>query len=125
MVMAVNRFGLSRFQLKALMTQRKGDGVRAIEELEGIESIAQHLKTNLKDGLKTSSLDLESRKSFYGTNLLTYNPAKSFLELCLDVTQDPTLIVLIGAALLSIVLGVTVEKRKVTTGTTLVVTVQN
>lgn len=110
----MNRFGLSRLQLKVLMTRRKGDGVKAIEEHEGIESIAQHLETNLKSGLSTSPQDLESRRSFYGANVLVQNPPKSFFELCLDAIQDPTLIILIGAALISIVLGVTVEVRKVT-----------
>jgi len=39
-------------------------------------------------------------------------PPKSFLALALDAIQDKTLIILIVAALVSIVLGVTVEEQK-------------
>ena len=112
-MMAVNRFGLSRLDLKVLMSQRKDDAVKALEKYEGVESIAQHLETNLKAGLNASPQDLESRRAFYGVNQLPQNPPKSFLALCLDAIQDPTLIILTAAAILSIVLGVTVEQRKV------------
>ena len=112
-MMAVNRFGISRTDLKVLMSQRKDDAVKALEKYEGVESIAEQLETNTKTGLNASPQDLESRRNFYGVNQLPQNPPKSFLALCLDATQDPTLIILTGAAILSIVLGVTVEQRKV------------
>lgn len=109
----MNRFGLTRLDLKILMSKRKEEAVAALDKHEGVESIAQQLETNLKAGLSTSLQDLESRRSFYGVNQLPQNPPKSFLALCLDAIQDPTLIILICAAILSIVLGVTVEERKV------------
>ena len=112
-MMAVNRFGISRNDLKVLMSQRKDDAVKALEKYEGVEAIAEQLETNLKTGLSASAQDLESRRNFYGVNQLPQNPPKSFLALCLDAIQDPTLIILICAAILSIVLGVTVEQRKV------------
>ena len=112
-MMAVNRFGISRNDLKILMSQRKDDAVKALEKYEGVEAIAEQLETNFKTGLSASAQDLESRRNVYGVNQLPQNPPKSFLALCLDAIQDPTLIILICAAILSIVLGVTVEQRKV------------
>ena len=108
----VGRFGLSCSELKILMSKRKEDAVQALEK-NSLDWIAQQLETNLKGGLSTSQQDLESRRAFYGVNQLPQNPPKSFLALCLDAIQDPTLIILICAAVLSIVLGVTVEERKV------------
>ena len=109
----VSRFGLSRLDLKILMSKRKEEAIEALEKHEGVEAIAQQLETNLKGGLSGSLQDLESRRAFYGTNQLPQNPPKSFLALCFDAVQDPTLIILTCAAILSIVLGVTVEERKV------------
>ena len=115
MAIPVNRFGLSRLELKILMSKRKEEAVLAVEKLEGVESIAAQLETNLKEGLRGAPEDLESRRSFYGANVLPHNPPKSFLSLCLDAIQDPTLIILIVAAIISIALGVGVEERKVST----------
>lgn len=111
-MMAVNRFGISRTDLKVLMSQRKDDAAKALEKYEGVESIAEQLETNLKTGLNGAPQDLESRRSFYGINQLPQNPPRSFLALCLDAIQDPTLLILIGAAVLSIVLSL-VEGRNV------------
>ena len=108
----VDRFGLTRLELKVLMSKRKEEAVKALETTS-LECIAQHLETNLKGGLSGSQQDLESRRAFYGTNQLPQNPPKSFLALCFDAVQDPTQIILTCAAILSIVLGVTVEERKV------------
>ena len=113
MAMPVSRFGLSRLELKVLMSKRKEEAVAALEKFEGVEAIAQQLETNLKGGLSGAPQDLESRRSFYGANVLPRNPPKSFLSLCLDAIQDPTLIILIAAAIVSIALGVGVEERKV------------
>ena len=112
-MMAVNRFGISRTDLKVLMSQRKEDAVKELEKYEGVESIAEQLETNFKTGLSGTPQDLESRRNVYGINQLPQNPPKSFIALCLDAIQDPTLIILICAAILSIALGVGVELRKV------------
>ena len=113
MAVTVNRFSLSRQDLKVLMSKRKEEAVTAVEKYEGVESIASQLETSLKGGLSGAPQDLEARRAFYGANVLPHNPPKSFLSLCVDAIQDPTLIILIGAAIISIALGVGVEERKV------------
>lgn len=96
-----------------LMAQRRADAVNLINEHGGLKCIAQHLKTDLKSGISNRPGELESRTSAFGANYIPPSPPKAFLALCLDALQDKTLLILIGAAIISIVLGVTVEEQKV------------
>ena len=113
MATAVNRFELSKYQLMELMSQRRGDAVASIREYGGVEGIAEKLETNLKSGIKTMPEELQDRRNVFGANIIPPAEPKSFLALCLDALQDKTLIILIAAAIISIVLGLTVEKQKV------------
>lgn len=106
-------YGVSKYQLMELMAQRKMDGVNMVNEFGGVNTIAEHLKTDLKTGITCRLGELESRGSAFGNNVIPLRPPKAFWELCLDALQDKTLLILIGAAIISIVLGVTVEKQKV------------
>lgn len=110
---AVNRFGLSKYQLMELMSQRRLDAVARINEYGGVKGIAEHLETNFKTGIRSSAGEIEARTTAYGMNSIPPQPPKSFLSLCLDAIQDKTLLILTGAAILSLVLGLTVEIRKV------------
>ena len=110
---AETEYGLSRYQLMELMAQRRGDGVALIEEYGGLKCMTEHLKTDMKNGIRCSPGELEARRAVFGANCIPPQPPKGFLALCLDALQDKTLLILIGAAILSIILGVTVEVRKV------------
>lgn len=107
-----SQFGLSRYQLQELMSQKGKDGLKRLTEYDGVLGIADLLRSNVKGGLDGVPQDLELRKLEYGANYIAPVPPKSFLALALDAIQDKTLIILIVAALVSIVLGVTVEERK-------------
>lgn len=96
-----------------LMAQRRGDAVALIREHGGMKAIADHLKTDLKGGISCKPGELEARTTAFGCNFIPPSPPKNFLSLCLDAVQDKTLLILIGAAILSIILGVTVEEQKV------------
>ncbi len=106
-------YGLSKYQLVELMAQRRLDGVNLISEHGGLKAIAEHLKTDLKSGIRGGPADLEARTTAFGVNFIPPSPAKAFWSLCLDAIQDKTLLILIAAAIISIILGVTVEKQKV------------
>ena len=116
MALQESEFGISRYQLIELMAQRRMDGVNLIREHGGAKAIADHLKTDVKTGLSCKFGDLESRSAAFGVNVIPPSPSKAFWALCLDAIQDKTLLILIVAALVSIVLGVTVEEEKVRTG---------
>ena len=70
------------------------------------------LQVNLKTGLKQDPAELERRRRAFSANVIPDTPPKSFLALCLDAIQDKTLIILMVAAVASIILGVTVEPNK-------------
>ena len=105
-------FGISVYQLQDLMSQRSRDGCKRLSEYDGVLGIADMLHSNIKAGLDGSLQDLEARRREYGPNYIAPVPPKSFLALALDAIQDKTLVILIVAALLSIILGVTVEQQK-------------
>lgn len=106
-------YGLSRYQLMELMAQRRTDGVALIEEYGGLKCMAEHLKTDMKNGIRCNPGELESRRAMFGANFIPPQPPKGFLALCFDAIQDKTLLILTVAAIISIILGVTVEVRKV------------
>ena len=110
---AESEYELTRYQLMELMAQRRRDGVALLEEYGGLKCMAEHLKTDLKSGIKVVPGGLESRRAVFGTNFIPPPPSKSFLALCLDAVQDKTLLLLTGAAIISIIIGLTVEEEKV------------
>src|SRR5512137_613134 len=68
-----------------------------------IEQTAQELGTDLKKGL--TSAEASARLAKYGPNELKEKPRPGFLSLLLDQFKDFLIIILIAAAVLSIVLG--------------------
>ncbi len=109
----VSTFGLTRNQLKDLMSQRGADALSAVAEYGGVTGVMESVETNTKTGLANNPQELERRKSMFGVNYIKPIAPKSFLALCFDAIQDKTLIILIIAAVVSIVLGVAVEEDKV------------
>ena len=109
----VSTFGVTRHQLTELMGQRGPDALAAVAEYGGVSGVMEAVDTNTKTGLSNNSLELETRKTMFGVNYIKPIAPKSFLALCFDAIQDKTLIILIVAALVSIVLGVAVEEDKV------------
>ena len=111
----LRQFGVSTEQLVELMSLRtKEERSQALAEYEGVEGLMGHLEVNLKTGLPTEPNELARRRAAFGTNVIPSPPPKSFIALCIDAIQDKTLIILMFAAVLSIILGVTVEHDKST-----------
>jgi hypothetical protein len=52
------------------------------------------------------------RRHYYGANAIPEMSSKSFLQLCWDAIQDETLIILLIAAVISIIFGLTLSKEK-------------
>ncbi|KAL4452347.1 hypothetical protein ABPG75_008009 [Micractinium tetrahymenae] len=84
-------------------------------ELGGLEGAAAALKVSLHDGVSAAAskgCDLESRRAAFGANKFKEIPPKSFFKLWLAALKDPTLIMLMAAALVSTVLGVAVPAER-------------
>ena len=71
-------------------------GIKRVTEHGGVEEIARHVKTNLKDGLAPDEAGLEERRREFGINYVKPRPPKSFLALIFEAAQDKVLLVLLG-----------------------------
>ncbi|KAL5475276.1 hypothetical protein EMCRGX_G027356 [Ephydatia muelleri] len=105
-------FGYTKDELSQLMTLRKKDALDRLQEMGGTEAIVRGLQTNPTTGLSDSEAELEGRRTVYGRNHIESDPPKWFIALALDALSDKVLLILIGAAILEIVLGLTVSEHK-------------
>lgn len=96
----------SDFLNKTIDSYRDHDNSKKpeVNELEGI------LKTSLKSGL-TENDQLETRRTHFGINEYASPPLPSYFGLFIDSFEDRTLQILLGSAILSMILGVTVGEE--------------
>ena len=105
---AANPYGCSVKELRELMEYR---GKEAMEKLHNdygakpTEEICKRLKTGSEAGLPSSTTELERRQKVYGKNYIPPKPPKSFFMLMFEAVQDMTLLILIGAAVVSLALS--------------------
>lgn len=82
--------------------QKKGK--EELAQLGGVSGLAEALKSDLNSGLDTQSSDQLStrkRRRCYGANKFTEVEQKAFLTLLTENLKDPTLLLLMAAALVS------------------------
>lgn len=72
----------------------------------GVEGIAKSLGTDLKSGIEGTPRDLEQRIQRYGSNKTKDRKVKTLFELGMECFEDTILQILIGAAIVSLVVGV-------------------
>jgi len=85
------------------------EGVAAIvEKYGGVGLLASALGTDMSGGLRQSKV-LRMRELF-GSNKLKEAEMKSFLSFFLEAFEDPTLLILVGAAVLSLGFGFAMNK---------------
>eukprot|EP01133_Synstelium_polycarpum_P008414 gene8414-9896_t len=89
----------------------QNENLEKLQEIGGVDALAGLLKTSLDRGLTTSEAKSPNRIDRYGENKNKELPSKSFFFFVWEAVQDKTLIILIVAAITSIVLGLTVEDR--------------
>ncbi len=75
----------------------------------GSKALVEKLRTHAKHGISGDEQDVANRKSFFGKNYVEEKAPASFFELCWGALQDFTLIMLMCSALLSIILGMSLE----------------
>ncbi|KAL3146758.1 hypothetical protein ABBQ38_014742 [Trebouxia sp. C0009 RCD-2024] len=105
-------FGVSLSQLQRL-TEKKSK--EELAELGGVTGVAAALKSDLNSGLDTQSSDklsIRKRQKHYGANKFREVAQKAFLALLTENLQDPTLLLLMAAALVSTVLGVVIKEQR-------------
>eukprot|EP00049_Salpingoeca_infusionum_P000148 m.37606 g.37606 ORF g.37606 m.37606 type:complete len:1393 (+) comp10114_c1_seq1:14-4192(+) len=108
-------FGIRLPQLVELIAERGTNGVaRLYQRFGGIEGLAAKLNCSVEQGIAGDEEDLENRKNVFGRNETPDVKPKTLLELMWEAMQDLTLIILLFAAILSIILNLTVEKNYTT-----------
>jgi hypothetical protein len=103
-------FPVSAKELSELVSAFSEDP-QVLEKVGGIKGLIPKLRTDAKIGLPMESADLIGRRVFFGKNYVEDKTPPTFLELCLGALSDFTLIMLMCSAVLSIVLGMTLEVR--------------
>ncbi|XWS25520.1 hypothetical protein CRYUN_Cryun27aG0075200 [Craigia yunnanensis] len=87
----------------------EGHDVKKLQIHGGVENIAAKLSTSIVDGIPTSEHLINERKHIYGINKFTETPARGFWVFVWEALQDTTLMILAICALVSLVVGITVE----------------
>ncbi|KAF8035514.1 hypothetical protein BT93_C1516 [Corymbia citriodora subsp. variegata] len=102
-------FGISGDQLVSMTGDQDHS---ALEEYGGVEGLSNSLKTNLEKGVCGDNADLQARRDAFGSNTYPRKQGKSFWTFLWEAWQDLTLIILIIAAVASLVLGIKTEGIK-------------
>ena len=98
-------YRISLKEIRELMEHRGREGIQRIQDYGGIEGIMDKLYTSADRGLPGNKLDSDHRRETFGSNVIPPKPPKTFLQLVCEAVQDITLIILIVAALVSLLLS--------------------
>ncbi|XP_042043020.1 putative calcium-transporting ATPase 13, plasma membrane-type [Salvia splendens] len=84
----------------------KDKNLRQLSLLKGPHGVAAALKTNPLHGITGDDHDLAARKTAFGTNTYPFPPSKSFLHFVIEAFKDPTILILLACAALSLGFGI-------------------
>ena len=82
----------------------KEKNLESLNKLGGVIQVATILETDVKDG--TREADAAFRRDVFGANRFKKPPSKSFLSFVLEACKDPTIIILLVCAIMSLVFGI-------------------
>ncbi|CAL5023669.1 unnamed protein product [Urochloa decumbens] len=102
-------FGIGEEQL-TVMT--RDHNYSALQEYGGVKGLANLLKTNSEKGIHGDEADLSCRANAFGANRYPRKKGRSFWVFLWEACQDMTLVILIIAAVISLVLGISTEGIK-------------
>ncbi|KAJ9141294.1 hypothetical protein P3X46_031842 [Hevea brasiliensis] len=102
-------FGIDQAQLSTMTMDRRLD---FLERIGGVKRLSDLLKTNTEKGIHGDDTDLLKRKNAFGSNTYPQKKGRSFWRFLWEAWQDLTLIILMVAAVASLVLGIKTEGIK-------------
>ena len=102
------------------ISSQKLDYINAIKDVQllekegGIHTVAKKLRTHLEGGIDTDSQPqtILERQQAYGHNEVRHAKAKGFLRIVGEQLADPTVRLLMAAAVLSLVLGLAIAEER-------------
>ena len=108
-------YGISSNQLEDLVSfyteeNNKNKLYENIDLLGGTKGILEKLKTSLEEGIQTSYL----RKEEFGINKIFEEPPSSFLKFLKESLSELMIIILLSAAVIQIIIGITITDNKKT-----------
>ncbi|KDD73154.1 E1-E2 ATPase, partial [Helicosporidium sp. ATCC 50920] len=102
-------FGMAPGTLFAL---NENKSVEELRRVGGVEGLAQALCSSPQDGVRDDPGELEQRRSTYGSNCFRQVPGKNFFLLWFENLKDPTIVMLMAAALISTIIGAAVPSER-------------
>eukprot|EP00298_Acanthocystis_sp_HF-20_P016872 c21613_g1_i2.p1 GENE.c21613_g1_i2~~c21613_g1_i2.p1 ORF type:complete len:1012 (-),score=428.22 c21613_g1_i2:233-3268(-) len=100
------KWSIKKDQLIELIENKS---INKLKELGGVDGLAKGLKTSLLEGLFDDNESIFDRESYYGSNVIPEPKPTSLFALMWEALQDPTLIILMGAAFISLPVGIFFE----------------
>nr|GFD42902.1 calcium-transporting ATPase 12, plasma membrane-type-like [Tanacetum cinerariifolium] len=88
----------------------KNKDIETLHRHDGVTGFAKSLHTNLEHGIISN--DIESRKIAFGSNTYKKPPPKGFLYFVVEAFKDPTILILLACATLSLGFGIKEEGAK-------------
>ncbi|KAJ1405873.1 P-type ATPase [Sesbania bispinosa] len=95
--------------LEQLVSMSKNQNPSVLQQYGGVKGLSDLLKSNMDKGISGDDVDVSKRKNAFGTNTYPRKKGKSFWRFLWESWQDLTLIILIIAAVVSLVLGIKTE----------------
>ncbi|KAL5554547.1 hypothetical protein UlMin_041948 [Ulmus minor] len=95
--------------LEQLASMTRDHNVSALQQFGGVKGLSAMLKTNVEKGINGDETDLYKRRNAFGSNTYPRKKGRSFWRFLWEAWQDLTLIILIVAAVVSLVLGIKTE----------------
>ncbi|XP_074379779.1 putative calcium-transporting ATPase 13, plasma membrane-type [Apium graveolens] len=83
----------------------KDKDLEHLETLGGVEGLVSALRTDVEHGLLADSDDIKRRQEAFGTNTYPRQPTKSFFTFVVEALKDPTILILLVCAALSLAFG--------------------
>ncbi|XP_054264207.1 plasma membrane calcium-transporting ATPase 3 [Macrosteles quadrilineatus] len=102
---AAQMFDVTLRELRELMVLRGAEAISQLTDIGGINKLAERLKTSITAGIQVSPKELKTRRDVFGENRIPKVAPKSFIHLLWEALLDSTLIILVCAALISLVLN--------------------
>ncbi|XP_023749222.1 putative calcium-transporting ATPase 13, plasma membrane-type [Lactuca sativa] len=88
----------------------KSKDLEILGNLNGVTGLAESLRTNLEHGISDS--EMETRKNAFGSNTYNKPPPKGFVYFVVEAFKDPTILILLACAALSLGFGIKEEGAK-------------
>jgi P-type Ca2+ transporter type 2B len=96
-------FNIKLSELKELMQLRSNEMKEKLNEcFGGVQGLADKLNTSTLNGIRGDNEDISKRERTFGRNEIPPKPPKTIFRLAFEALQDPTLIMLMACAFISV-----------------------